>query len=64
MGSAVQSSVSPGTLNTSNAWGEVRLLSLQHEVAFRVDLQAPDSSPSRVWSELFSGGREETLLVE
>lgn len=61
---AVQSCISPGTLDTFNTWGEVSLFSLQHEVAFKVDLPAPDSPPSCVWSELFSGSREETLLIE
>lgn len=60
----MQSCISPGTLNTFNAWGEVSLFSFQHEMAFRVDLQAPDSPPSYIWSELFSGGREETPLIE
>lgn len=60
----MQSRISPGTLNTFNAWGEISLFSLHQEMAFEVDLQAPDSPPSCVWSELFSGGREETLLIE
>lgn len=63
-GNAVQSPISPGTLNTFNTWGEISFFSFQHEMAFEVDLQAPDSPPSCVWSELFSGGREETLLIE
>lgn len=63
-GNAVRSCISPGTLNTFNAWGEISLFSLQHEMAFEVDLQAPDSPPSCVWSELFSGDREETQLIE
>lgn len=63
-GNAVQSCISPGTLNTFSTWGEISLFFLQHEMAFEVDFQAPDSPPSCVWPELFSGGREETLLIE
>lgn len=57
----MQSPISPGTFN---AWGQISLFSLHQEMVFEVDLQAPDSPPSCVWSELFSGGREETLLIE
>lgn len=45
-GSAVQIPVSPGILNTFNAWGEISLFSFQHEMTFEVDLQASDSPPS------------------